>query len=94
MTGAVRKEDRTSGHGSFPPQDVMEGSPNVFVNGKPVARVGDKVNSHTDGLGSHDGSISQGSPNVFVNGKPKARRGDSVSCGGTLVDGSSNVLVN
>lgn len=94
MAGAVRKEDKTSGHGSFPPQDITEGSPNVFINGKPAVRVGDKVSNHTDGLGSHDGSVSQGSSNVFVNGKAKVRKGDSVSCGGTVVDGSSNVLVN
>ena len=39
-----------------------EGSPNVFVNGKPLVRKGDKT-EHCGG----DGSITSGSPNVNCN---------------------------
>lgn len=37
---------------------VNAGSGNVFVNGKPIARVGDSADA---------GSITSGSPNVFAN---------------------------
>ncbi len=38
---------------------IRRGSPNVFVQGVPVARVGDSADK---------GSMRQGSPNVFANG--------------------------
>lgn len=94
MSEAVRVDDITTGHGDFGSQTVIEGSPNVFINGKPAVTVGDKVSEHTYEDNTHEGVVSTGSPTVFVNGKPKARKGDSVSCGGTLDSGSSNVFVN
>jgi uncharacterized Zn-binding protein involved in type VI secretion len=39
--------------------NIKRGSPNVFVQGVPVARVGDSADL---------GSMRQGSPNVFANG--------------------------
>jgi uncharacterized Zn-binding protein involved in type VI secretion len=39
---------------------MASGSPNVFINGKPAARIGDAV-----GCGS---TAIVGSPNVFANG--------------------------
>ena len=38
---------------------IVQGSPTVFVNGKPVVRVKDKDDA--------DDKIKAGSPNVFVN---------------------------
>lgn len=38
MKNAVRFGDIVSGHECYPPADIVEGvSPNVFVNGRPVA---------------------------------------------------------
>ena len=73
-------------------------SENVFVNGKGVCRVSDKV---CCGLSfpphPSEGIITQGSSTVFVNGKPIARLGDPTShtaCGGgSLEGGSPNVFV-
>lgn len=69
---------------------ILAGSPNVFVNGLPVARIGDGVQGH--GLGEHAGpTMMAGSPNVFVNGIALCREGDSASCGHTA-SGSSDVI--
>ena len=60
--GAARAGDATTG------APVVQGSPNVFINGKPAATLGGRA-----GCG---GAIVSGSANVFVNGKPLARTGD------------------
>ncbi|WP_043081646.1 PAAR domain-containing protein [Pluralibacter gergoviae] len=41
MAGAVRKSDIAKGHGCFPDTPIIEGSPDVFINGRPAARSGD-----------------------------------------------------
>lgn len=46
MAEAARKDDIASGHGCFPDTAITEGSPNVFINGQPAARVGDAVAPH------------------------------------------------
>jgi len=98
MSGAARKDDNGSGHGNYPSRVIQSGSPNVFINGKPAARVGDSLGSHSytdeSGTHTHSGNISSGSNNVFVNGMAKANVGSSISCGGSIVSGSSNVNVN
>lgn len=43
---------------------IITGSPNVFVEGKPIARVNDTVQPHNG-----TAKIIQGSPDVFVNGE-------------------------
>ena len=76
----------------------------VFVEGKLVARVGDKTVEHTQKTGTdsngdnictnHTGSISAYSePNVFVVGKAVARVGDAVDAG-SMTSGASKVSVN
>lgn len=76
----------------------------VFVEGKLVARVGDKTVEHTQKTGTdsngdnictnHTGSISAYSePNVFVEGKAVARVGDAVDAG-SMTSGASKVSVN
>lgn len=62
--GAHRQTDAWAPHGVAlcPPHkgSTAAGSPNVFVNGLPLARVGDPIDC---------GSLcAVGSPNVFVNG--------------------------
>jgi uncharacterized Zn-binding protein involved in type VI secretion len=69
---------------------LIQGSPTVFVNGKPVVRKGDAVASH--GKPPHAGPKMVGSSGtVFVNGKGICRAGDTASCG-HKASGSSNVF--
>lgn len=71
----IRVDDPTS-HGG----KVVEGSENMIIDGKPVARVGDKVSCPIHG----DTTIDSGSPTYIVDGKPTARDGDKTACGATL----------
>jgi len=52
----------------------VQGSSDVFINGKPAAVQGDAT-----GCG---GSIASGASGVFINGKPMARIGDTAGCAG------------
>lgn len=62
---------------------ITSGSPNVFVNGKPAARVGD-VGVHAACCGPNSYKITGGTHEVIINGRRAAKRGDSTShCGGT-----------
>lgn len=94
MPAAHRKGDAGSGHGAFPPRNNTEGSPNVFINGKPAHRKGDAWPTHCNPTPScHSSTMGTGSSTVFINGKPAARIGDSVACGSVAVEGSSNVFI-
>lgn len=72
---------------------AIEGSENVFVNGKGIVRIGDKVASH--GLSPHSPTppMIEGSTNVFVNGIGAVRAGDKASCN-HIITGSANVSIN
>ncbi len=94
MPGAVRLGDVCTGHDTFSPRPNVEGSPNVFVNGKPSHRKGDAWDSHCNSVPvCHGSTAGKGSSTVFVNGKPKCRIDDPVACGGTMATGSGNVFV-
>jgi len=85
MSGATRKQIDSAGG------KLIEGSSNVFVNGKSLVRKGDRVQSH--GRANHSNSrMIQGSSNVFCNGKPVCRKGHKASCGHQAT-GSSNVFI-
>lgn len=87
MPGISRNAGRDSAGGP-----IISGSPNVFANNNPVARVGDAVMSH--GLSPHNGPVmAVGSPNVFTNNISTCRQGDLASCG-CASTGSGNVFVN
>jgi uncharacterized Zn-binding protein involved in type VI secretion len=88
----ARIGDKTTGHGCHPPQTIIQGSPNVFLNGLAVARVGDSVSAHTCGSNTHDGVINSGGSNIFVNGQEIALIGSPVSCGGAVAQGSSDTV--
>jgi uncharacterized Zn-binding protein involved in type VI secretion len=64
------------------------GSPNVFINSLPAARVGDALIC----VGPPD-TITQASPTVFMNGRPAARLGDKTAHGGVIVVGSPNTII-
>jgi uncharacterized Zn-binding protein involved in type VI secretion len=85
MPGAVRQKIDNAGGA------LLQGSPNVFVNGFPLVRKGDRVSPH--GKGKHSNPVmEQGSSTVFCNGKKVCRKGDLATCG-HKASGSSNVFV-
>lgn len=98
MPGIVRLGDIGSGHAChFPATCAMTASPDVFVNGLPVVRVGDSYGAHgCVGCLAPDHSRNQlvGSPTVFINGRPAARIGDAISCGGVAMTGSLDVIID
>lgn len=94
MPAATRVGDKSTGHDNCLPVSAVEGSSNVFANGKPVVLVGDKYASHGCLIHTpHQGHLAEGSPSTFINGKPVGRVGDPISCGGTVAEGSSNVFI-
>lgn len=51
---------------------IISGSGDSFIDGRAVARIGDKVRSNC----GHEGIIISGSPDAFFNGLQHARLGD------------------
>ncbi|NER18525.1 PAAR domain-containing protein [Spongiivirga citrea] len=64
------------------------GAPNILVNGKPAALMGDICVC----VGPPD-TIAQGAPSVFFNGTPVACMGDMTAHGGTITVGEPNVII-
>lgn len=94
MPAATRLGDANTGHDACPPAALAGGSPNVFINGKSAGREGDSYAPHgCKDHPPHAGTISSGAAHVFINGMKAARVGDSVSCGGTVAEGSANVII-
>lgn len=87
MPGISRDAGQDSAGGA-----IIQGSPNVFADNKPVVRIGDAVQGH--GKGEHAGPVmAEGSPNVFTNNIPTCRQGDAATCGHRST-GSGDVFVN
>ncbi|MEO9522150.1 type VI secretion system PAAR protein [Marinobacter alexandrii] len=85
--------DLGTDHAGFPPTPVIAGSPDVLIDGKPVARVGDPLAPHTKPKHSpHPRAISAGSATVLINGIPAAVTGSAISCGGVTI-GSGSVVI-
>lgn len=85
MPGAARQGQDSAGG------TIAAGSPDVIVNGSPVARIGDAVSGHGDP--PHAGpTMAAGSGSVFANGIGVSRAGDSATCGHPA-GGSSDVIV-
>ena len=71
------------------------GSGNVFVNGIPWSRQGDKNTGHLlpgSPCPGHAAPITTGSTTVFVNGKGAGRIGDGITSCTSVAAGSSNVF--
>ncbi|MGL6264031.1 type VI secretion system PAAR protein [Aeromonas jandaei] len=80
-------------HDGFPPTKITAGSPDVFIDGVPAARVGDPLEPHDKPNNPpHPRKIASGSSTVFVNGKPLAITGSAVDCGGVII-GAGTVIV-
>lgn len=91
---ATRLGDVCSGHDACPPRPLVEGSPNVFINGISAGRQGDLLSAHGCLIHPpHTGVIAQGSTTVFINGRGAGRVGDAVSCGSVMAQGSPNVIL-
>ena len=85
MPEAARVGHKHSGIGKLPPSPAEEGSPNVFIGGKPVLRAGDHF---------ADGSaVESGALNVTINGKQAARLGDKVNNGAKVDQGCERVWI-
>lgn len=69
---------------------VVTGSPDVDVNGIPMARIGDTYACPIHG----PNPIVTGSPDSDANSRAIARVGDLTACGATLVDGSPDTFCN
>ncbi len=71
---------------------IISGSPNVYVDGKPAARVGDR-GVHAACCDGNYYEIVTGDPQVLINGRPAAKMGltETRHCGGTgaLISGGS-----
>lgn len=94
MPLATRLGDDDTGHDACPPTALNSASSNVIINGKGTGRVDDSYAPHGCIVHpSHSGVIASGSSTVFINGKAAGRIGDAVSCGGSVAQGSDNVLI-
>jgi uncharacterized Zn-binding protein involved in type VI secretion len=94
MPAVARRGDQGVPHCSG--YTIADGSNDVNVNGRPVARVSDSSTPHLRPGGrrcvSHTASISRGSNSVNVNGRAIAREGDPLSSCTSIAQGSSDVF--
>lgn len=94
MSYASRLGDNASGHDGAPGTPGTEASPDVFIDGIPAMRQGDVFESHScPDESEHSRSLAGGSGTVFINGKRAGRVGDAISCGGTVIEGSTSVII-
>ena len=95
MPAAARKGDPGLVHCTA--YTIATGSPNVSINNKPAARVGDSSTAHKKPGGKncviHKATIGTGSSSVRVNNKPLAYAGSSLNGCTKIAAGSSNVTV-
>lgn len=82
--------DKSRGHG-FPPVPAIQASSNVFANGIPVVRQGDKYAVHCLSGSCHQGAAT-GSSTVYANGKGITTNTKPMTCGDTSANGSSTVF--
>lgn len=98
MPPLSRVGDMTTGHGCFEPQQLITGSPTVFINDTPACRLGDLRAPHycpiktPPELCSGGTNIVAGALNVLIENIPAARVGDPIACGDIIAKGSGNVL--
>ena len=95
MPAVARQGDAGAVHCSG--YTIAAGSPDVFVDGRPVARDGDSSTVHQKPSGKkcvpHVSKIIARSSSVFVNGKPIATVGDRLSECTQIIQGSESVSI-
>ncbi|MGL4917249.1 MAG: type VI secretion system PAAR protein [Aeromonas allosaccharophila] len=90
---AAKVGDIGTDHDGFHPTAITAGSPDVFIDGIPAARVGDPLAPHDKpNHPPHPRTIASGSSTVIINGKAAALTGGSVDCGGVII-GSGTVFI-
>lgn len=96
MPGVARVNvDMSSGHDACPGTVIITGSNDVMINGKPCAINGSVFAAHGCLVHpAHSGVVVAPDRKVLVNGKNIACIGDAESCGGVIVSGSSDVIVD
>ena len=72
---------------------IKDGSPNVFFEDKPVARVTDIVDCE-DHPGEPKPRIAQGSTTVFINNLALARKGDKITCSAVIQEGCQTIFAD
>jgi len=83
LIGSLSWSNHDAGH-------ILEGSPNVFINGRPAAR----ASLSTITCDKHGFQlVAEGSSNVYINGIPAARVGNRTTCDGKISAGSPNVFI-
>ena len=93
MPLAAKLSDKGSQHDGYHETAIIAGSPTVFIDGLPAARMGDPLTPHAKPEHPpHPRKIASGSGTVFIDGLPAARTGDAIDCGGVVI-GSSSVNV-
>jgi RHS repeat-associated protein len=70
---------------------IITGSPDVFFEGKPVARVSDTVACDKH---SPPPQIAEGSETIFINGLPLARIGHKITCSAVVQDGCKTIFAD
>ncbi|MFU0448536.1 DUF6531 domain-containing protein, partial [Pseudocitrobacter faecalis] len=73
--------------------EIDHGSPNVFFEDKPVARVTDIVLCE-DHPGDPKPRIAQGSTTVYINDQPLARKGDKITCSAVIQEGCKTIFAD
>ncbi|WP_268801716.1 PAAR domain-containing protein [Piscirickettsia litoralis] len=68
---------------------IAAGSPNVFINKRPAARVKDPGRYCI----AVTNRVTEGAQTVFINGKPAAKKTSSMSLSGRVTDGSDSVFI-
>ncbi len=84
--GAIATSGDCIDHGGY----IMPNEDRVFVNGKPVARVGDMVFCLIHGITE---IVSDKSNTVSSRNRKIARVGDKTRCGATIMGGSESVFI-
>lgn len=93
MPAITRLTDIASGHGCFPESEVIQASTNFVVNNLGVFRETDQVERHCCVV-CHDRFGKKGSETFIVNNLPAMRLFDPIDCGGFMVSGSPDTIVD
>lgn len=85
-----------SAHESYPDTNAIEGSGDTTVNSLEVHCESHALASHgsPSPSGAHPRALAQGSPDTYINSLQAGRIGDPVDCGGLIVTGSSDTIIN
>jgi len=92
---AVKGLSMSTGHDLCPPTIGITGDSLVFVNGRPVMRLGDLFAEHgCPDHPVHEQPIADASKLCFTNGIPIARVTDPIACGGEVATGDPLVDIH